>query len=299
MGNRVWWKTLVLIAIFILPACGADLHGANLTNAILDVNYNFHLFAEDDSWSLYDNSYLFFVQSRGHLPGGVFVEPNGTIYGVPTEVGNFEFRVTVYVFESYDLWDLFFYDSYYDDYTSADSEWYTLFVTESSTNSDCPSPANETTKETFVCLGSPEVETLAEDENFDLDINFFVDFQKSKEYAINVIDITIHYDDALFKIDSNFLNSQILREAATRINSTVSFDDDTPGELRIIVTGHDSNFHKSGRLMDLHFTTLQDIAAGDYDFTLTINNISSVSNNSLPTTVAVDGMLTVEEDIDP
>lgn len=284
-----------LLALFFLTSCGADLYVDTLDIALLNESYDFRLRAEDNSWELFNDSDLVFLQSSGTLPAGVYVAANGTVFGTPTEVGNFEFRVRTYAIDEGFDFDFFDYDSSYDDDVTWDDEWFTLFVTEANTNADCPPPNDKGTTETFICLGMPLAESLAQGEEFTLDVNFFVDFDKANDHAIALLDFTVFYDGSLFVPMANRLNSLSLREAATRTNATVSFDGSAAGELRVQVAGEDKTFHKSGRLMDITFTALADIVPADYEFALIIAQIESENDEaSLPATIAIDGLLTVE-----
>ncbi len=291
---------LLLAALVILgTSCGANLYEATLSIAVVDEPYSYSLTAVDEDWELFDSSDLVFSYSSGSLPSGVVVGSNGEIAGTPTELGNFEFRVTVYAIDNdwYDWWyDDCWYGCWYDDGVTEDSEWYTLFVTEDSTNEDCPSSDNETTTELYVCLGNVEVESLSESEEFVLDINYFIDFDNAEDYDIEYIEFTVYYDSDTLAIDSNDLTSQSLREAATRTNATVTFDDLEADTLTIGVTGVDKSFHKSGRFIDLPFYALADVDAGELIFDIDI--VSVISGNeetTLPTAYGIAGSLTVSE----
>ncbi len=281
----------VVFTLFIM-SCGAKLHTATLTVGVLDEPYSFYLAAEDESWDWFDQSYMVFSVTEGFLPYGIALSSNGMITGTPVEVGNFEFRATAFAID--DGWG-YYYD---DDDVTSDSEWYTLFVTEKSTNDDCPSPNSTAVTESYICLGAPRVQNLAAGESFILDANYFVEYSKANSYDIWQMDFTIEYDPTLFTINSNDLGSVSLREAATRSGATVDFITSTEGSVRVIISGVNKSFHKSGRILDLPFEALTDIPAGEHDFNLTVNSISSDnSDDNLPDTFAVQGFLTVSEDI--
>jgi hypothetical protein len=98
---------------------------------------------------------------------------------------------------------------------------------------------------------------------------------------------------------SDSLNSQILRETATRATASVTFDSSVAGELAVVVTAGDKDFHKSGRFIDIPFAALMNIEAGVYDFPITIDEITSGDSDvTLPTNIGINGDLTVNESIE-
>lgn len=288
------FNTLVLLITVLSISCGANLHVATLTTAVVNEPYNFYLSAEDESWDWFDDSTMLFGVSGGYLPAGVALSSNGVLTGTPLEIGNFEFRITAYAID--DDWGDWYYDD--DDDVTSDSEWYTLFVTERSTNGDCPNPSSTGVTEAYICLGAPEEETLVEGESFTLDINYFIEHAKAVGYDIWQLDFSISYDPSLFAVDPDYLGSNSLRETATRAGATVDFDTGTDGVVRIVLTGGHKSFHKSGRIIDLPFIALTDIPAGDYDFNLSVNGLASDNaGDNLPNTFEIDGFLSVYEDV--
>lgn len=279
-----------LLCALILPclfACGPQLNITTLSVAVVNQSYTENLAYEDSWYSVFDDVIL--TLSHGSLPPGVVLSAYGTIAGIPASVGNYEFRVTAYSIHN---------DFFDDDSVTEDSEWFTLFVTEASTNIDCPAPNDEGLEETYFCLGDISTETLAEGDSFTLDVNYYVNLWKAEDYNIHTINLSIIYDASLFTIESNRLNSTMLREAATRAGTAISFDTSIPGELRVTLQGNSKSYHKPGRLIDIPFTALQNITAGEYDFQIIVNDlVPKDSNKTLPAMTEIDGKLTVEENI--
>lgn len=291
--------TIILLGFLttIFSACGANLHITTLDVGLLNEAYTYQLMAVDDSWD-WPDTHEFVYKNASGLPDGVYVSSDGVVFGTPTEVGIYDFLVTVYsidydYFDDWDFWDDW--DSCCNDSTvTFDSEILTLFVTEANSNPACPSPADRDTQETYICIGSPEVTTLQTNEEVTLDISYHVKLDNAEDYDTDTIDFTIYYDEDLFAIDTNLLNSQLLREAATFADATVSFDDSTPGALRIVMTANGDSFLKPGRLIDLPVYALQNIDSIESPVTLTINGISSTNEKAeLPQLVEVDGSITV------
>lgn len=274
------------LLFFFTISCGNNLHSTSLKTAVLNESYYDSLFLEEDFWYWDDD--IAFVLKKGGLPPGIFLGSNGTLSGTPTAVGDFGFVVTAYTFDN----NFFDEDEVYED-----SEWFVLFVTESSTNVSCPSPGDTTTNEFHICLGSLEEESLTTGDTLTLDVNYFIDFNKASDYSIYSLEFSIYYDTENFSFPDELLTSQTLRETATRTNALVTFSKPTEGELNIRIEAQAKDLHKSGRLLDLPLTVNQDLAAGDYDFTVSILDIgSSKSDVNLPGLVEIDGVVSVEED---
>lgn len=285
---------LIIFVLFQFSACGVNLMSGRLGIAVFDKEYSEYLGADDNDWTIWGNEEMLFDLVDGSLPGGLSLSSNGEISGTPSEIGIFEFEVRAYSIEyGWNSWD-----DEYDD-VSYDDEWFTLLVTEESTNVNCPSPDDETTTETYLCVGTPSATTVAQNEAVEMDINWFFNFDEAENFNINTVDFTITYDYTYWLIDTDELNSQILREAVTEADQESSFDGNTVGQVRVILTaGEDDEFIASGRVMDLNFYAIQDIPAGEYPITITVNSIVSGSDDvSLPATMEVDGSITVEETI--
>lgn len=292
--------------IFLFTACGVQLQATNLSTSILNEYYQDSFVYSDNSWGLddlWDDDDILYAQTSGSLPSGVVIAANGQVVGTPTAVGNYEFRVTVYSIDDYDfsnfIDDVWSNDWDDDDDVDADSQWFTLFVTERSTNPSCPEPNDETTVETYVCLSAIEADTLVQDETFTLDVNYFINFDNSFDYNIERIAFTVYYDAEKFAPVAESLNSQILRETATRATASVAFNNTVPGELSVVVTAGDKDFHKSGRFIDIPFSALSNMEVGVYDFPIVIDEISSGDSEvTLPTSIGINGDLTVNESIE-
>lgn len=277
-----------VLCLVALNGCGNNLQSSSLKIALLDQAYSDNFIVSDDPFTWDANTAL--LVTSGSLPSGIDLTGNGELIGTPTQVGDFNFRVTAYSY-SYDVW------SDDGDDVDADSEWYTLFVTEANTNPLCPNPDDEVATEIFICLGTLERDNLATGSELDLDVNYFIDFNKGNGYDVFTLDFSVLYDDTNFSAVDDLLNSQILREAATRTDASVSFDSQ-PGELRVVVSASTKNLHKSGRLIDIPFTAIQDVAAGASTFTVMINSIGQQSTkNALPNFVEIDGTVTVTDGV--
>lgn len=280
---------LLLSLCHFITACGAKLKDDPLNIGVLDEEYYEALSFSDNSGAFNNNDYIFSLES-GDLPLGLTLNSDGEITGVPISLGLYAFVVKLYSID----------DGYYsDDSVATDTDNLEIFITEANTNEDCPAPNDDTTTETYICAGSGFLESLAEGESFDLDINYFVDFENSFEYEINRLSFTITYDDTYFELNENELNSQILREASDGVDATVSFNNDTAGALKItLTTDDDESFRFSGRLLDVPFYAKSDVPAGEYDFTVAITNVTSNEDDvDLPENINIDGTVTVEFDL--
>ncbi len=284
---------LCLFAAF-LSACGANLHVTNLDVALLNEDYAYQLEAVDDSWEILDKNELVFLSDSAGLPAGMYVSSDGIVFGTPEELGVYEFDVAVYAIDDFDWyeWD----ETYYDDGVTEDSETLTLLVTEPSSNSNCPSPGNRDVNEIYVCLGSLATDSFLIDEIIDLDINYFVNLDDTETLNVSFIEFSITYDSNFFALDDNMLNSQILREAATYADATVTFDNTIPGILYVQLAGSSEYFDKPGRILDLPFYAVQDVPLGSYAFTVTMEQISSETEILSATPwIGIDGSLTLVE----
>ncbi|OVE82610.1 hypothetical protein BVY03_00555 [bacterium K02(2017)] len=281
-------KILVLFIISIITTnCGIDVVQSNLSIAVLDEPYAFQLQSRDEglNWDLFDDSLQFYSQTSGYLPAGMYITSNGAVVGTPSQLGNYEFRVTLHDVD---------YSYTGDDEVYSDREWFTLFVTESSTNTACPKPNDETTKEIYLCVGDIASEELFENDEVSLDINYFIDFDFADEYAVDRISFTIFYDPTLFAIDDSRLNSLTIREAASRAQSTVHYVNTTPGELQVVIDAELFTLHKPGRLLDLPLRALRDMANESFDFNISVQEVVNLENGiSLPTIHEVHGGITI------
>lgn len=281
----------LLILILCATGCYNNLKSTSLSTAVLDKNYSDTFLVDENDWNVsWGDNQIALLVTDGSLPPGIELSGDGWLFGTPTAVGDFDFEVTAYTIH----------DSYFDDSEDdvyGDSETFTLFVTETSTNLFCPDPSNTVVTETYLCLGDLTADYLEQDDAFFLDVNYFVDFNKGGDYDIRSIDFTIFYDPDNFAPVTEYLNSQILREAATRTGATVEFTEENPGELHVVLTAQSKNLHKSGRIMDLPFYAVQNVPAGTYSFPITINSIVSGSGENLPSEFEVDGQIVVAGDV--
>lgn len=271
----------ILLILLMFSACSPNLHETTLPVAQLNESYEFALYGQDND--LWDNGSLVYEKTGGSLPNGVYVTTGGLIAGTPTELGNYEFKVTLY--------DI---DRGIDDDVDSDSEWYTLFVTEPSSNEDCPEPADLNATGISLCLGNlTSTEVLADDE-LSLDVNLFLQKTRASDYDIDYIDLTITLTEGYFYFDDSSINSNILREATTRAEGLLSYEIVADNQLRLQLSKGNKTFHKSGRLMDLPFFALSDLEEGTYDFIITVHELHSEDpDQSLPQAFEIDGSLVV------
>ncbi len=280
IGQQV--SGLILILLVITGCYGRfDLKSKTLPTAVKGSNYQYEFVIDEEGLSFLDDYYA--VLQDGNLPDGMGITYDGYLIGSPEETGSFHFRVQI--------GDVA--DSEEENESFADSEWYTLFVTEASTNSNCPQPDEENVSEIYVCLGAVEESGLAAGDSFILDLNLYINPDKLKSYALKKLVISIAYDPAQFSVDNDTLNSSVLREAATHTSTGIDFDSTTSGVLKVTLTS-EKFFSRSGRYADLPFVLATDLADGDYNFSLSIESLSSSKDNvDLPDLIDEDGLLTL------
>jgi len=285
---------LVIVVFFMLVGMNACVLGSatidqdSMPVALLDELYD-EYFDIDSNWNDFFNYDHVFYMTDGNLPAGLEVVESGRLIGIPYELGSFDFEVTVYGVD-------------YDGYTDyLDSAWFTVFVTEPSTNTNCPSPDSETITEVYVCLGDIEEEQVEEGDDLSLDLNYYVRLHSGKTYSIQKMDFTLTYDATNFSVDDETLNSSMLREAATLYDATISVDSSVAGQLQVsIQSGSVKGFRRAGRLMDIPFTALADLSQSNYDFTLEVTEVLPLRETiSLPEIIGLDGSLSVEDPIEP
>lgn len=288
---------LLCLLATVFSACGANLHVTNLDIALLNEDYAYQLEAVDDSWEILDSNELVFLSDSSGLPSGMYVSSDGFVFGAAQELGTYEFDVTVYAIDDFDWYEWDDWNEPYDDgVVTEDSETLTLLVTEASTNPNCPSPSNRDVNEIYVCLGSLATDSFGVDEIFDLDITYFINIDDAETLNVTSVGFSITYDSSLFALDDNMLNSQILREAATYADATVTFDNSTSGILYVQLDSSSEYFDKPGRILDLPFYALQDIPLGSSTFTVSMEQISSETEILLETPwLGIDGSLTLAE----
>lgn len=281
--------------ILFTTACMPEIKVEALPIGILEESYTYTFGVDDNDWdwgNWWDNESMLLGVVQGELPDGIGLSSNGELFGTPTEVGNFQFKVGAYEVSGGNIWD-----SNSDD-VDYDSEWFTLFVTEKSTNESCPNPGSSSVNDIYLCAGIIEEETIEEGDELILDINFFVNYDDGISYDITVIDFTITYDAAAFAIGDDATSGDFLREAATRQDATVDIDTSVAGQIRIILEAQTDQFHAGGRMIDLPLTALGNLAQGDYNFTITTNAITSNSDATLPDISIVNGTVSVTEGFD-
>lgn len=275
----------LICAFLLLTSCGSRLKNDPLRIGVIDEEYTEQL-SFSSSGGAFSSDEHFFTLEEGDLPDGLLLGSDGEISGFPTTLGLFEFVVKLFSID----------EGSDEDDVSSDTETFAIFVTEASTNEDCPAPNDEVVTETYICAGAGFLESLAAGDSFDLDITYFVDFAKAADYEINRITFTIAYDDTHFEIDDDELTSQILREAASVLDSAVSFTN-ADGLLTVTITTDEDALIYSGRLIDVPFIAKINVPADAYEFTTTITSITSKNDEvDLPTEVNIDGTVTVELD---
>lgn len=281
------WRILAcLVLVGVSSAscsgCGGEIQTTRLPIALLNEVYSYQLAVELD-WDVTDYSV---EQTDGDLPSGLEVDEDGEISGTPREVGLFSFEVTLYVVDSDDPIDST--ESYAD---SADLQ---IFVTEANTNNSCPSPDDETIDELYVCGGEVSIQ-LADQDSVDFDVNYYVNPDVGSALDATSLVLNITYDAALLSLDPEELSSAILREAASEVDATISFDTATAGTLMVTLeSGEGQFFRRAGRLFDLPFHVVSTAPEGEIDVVLTLESVGAEEPTSLPETIALDGTITIE-----
>lgn len=273
---------LSLVAI-LFNACSTNIKSEALPVGVLDESYSYTFDLENGG--LWSNGDLLTSLVDGQLPSGVVISANGQLTGIPNEVGNFEFKVRVYELTR----------SYDEDDISSDSEWFTLFVTENSTNANCPE-VNSTTGGLYICGGALNLTNVLAADTFDLDINFFISYADPEGIKPKSLTFLVEFDSTLFALDDQALNATILREAATRKDgTTATFNTNTAGQLLVTITAENS-FEAPGRFMNLPFRAQTDIPVGDYEFAITLQTVTDSNGSSISSDQIFDvnGSLTVE-----
>jgi len=282
-------KIFLLVLLLTQIACYSrlDIQHATLNTGLLEEYYEYD-FEVDTGWDdIWDDS-MSVQLVEGDLPDGMGISAEGLLFGDPQEVGDFEFRVAIY--------DI---DEGADSESWSDSEWFTLFITEPSTNEECPSPDDEESNEFYVCTGSIEEELVETDDEINLDVNLFVNRDNIGDFDITAFAFTITYDSTYLSLNEDDLNSGLLREAATRNEASVDFDSSTPGVLVVTIASAEDDFVRAGRILDIPFQVLSDVPDGTYAFDVTIDSVTGKEGATLPEAIAIDGELTVgstEED---
>lgn len=289
--RSLFFNILGFIICSVTSSCylgWTELKDQTLETAIINEPYSHNLKTAHHNWGVGWRDDHFLKQTSGDIPDGLGVTSGGNIVGTPLAKGEFKFRVSVFSFEE-GLFEE-------DEVETEDSAWFILFVTEASTNADCPLPSNVDVTELHLCLGTLTKTAVKIDEEVELDVNYYINLSQadSANHDVNQIAMTITYDATSFSLDDAKLNSQLLQEAATRTAATVTFVNN-PGELKVEMTAVDKPFLRPGRLMNIPFKAIKDLDQASYAFTLT-NPIYTPSDPDmiLPATVAVDGSLTVE-----
>lgn len=294
--RSLFFSILGFIICSVTSSCylgWTELKDQTLETAIINEPYSHNLKTAHHNWGVGWRDDHFLKQTSGDIPDGLGVTSGGNIVGTPLAKGEFKFRVSVFSFEE-GLFDE-------DEVETEDSAWFILFVTEASTNGNCPLPSNVDVTELHLCLGTLTKTEVKNDEEVALDINYYVNSSQadSANYDVNQMAMTITYDATSFSMDDAKLNSQLLAEAATRTEATVTFTNN-PGELHVELTAVKKPFLRPGRLMNIPFKAIKDLDQTSYTFTLTSTTYTqSDPDMILPASVALDGELTVETPATP
>ncbi len=270
--------------LFFLTSC--TIGSVNLTHNSLQVALVDELYEDyldmDVNWNNFFNVDVGLYVTAGDLPWGLEVTDGGRILGIPRELGSYDFKITAYAFDYYGASDYL------------DSAWYTLFITEASTNPDCASPDSVDHSDIFLCLGELDLTDVRAGDYLTLDLNYYVDPRKADSYAITEISFSIYYDETLFSFDDVGLISGQLREAAYESEATISFDTSTLGVLGVTLFSDTDTFRRPGRLLDLSLLSLSDLLEGQYDLILTDISLTTENDASaLPAITEVDGLLNI------
>lgn len=282
------WMFPVLF-LFSISCAKADLKAERLPTAVVGQIYNYGVSVEvEDLW----NDYYYTEFNSGDLPDGVDVSSWGRFYGIPTEPGIYYFNLSAFSVVRQNDDDFFFWDDdYYYDYVNArDSEIFMLFVTESSTNVECPVP-NDLTGPSTLCLGNIDKSSLAENETAILDINlFFADGLRTTE-TLTDLTITISYSPDFFEPDLNTFDSQWVREVLDVAGATVDVDVPEDGVLVLNIRAAGNILERSGRTFDIPFVARGNLSPGDYAFEATM--VSADNSELAGGAVVLPGQVTV------
>lgn len=289
---RSYLKSLVAL-LFIAPvfvACSVEVQVEPLPVALLGETYSYTFDIDDNSWDWWGDNDMVLTLAAGELPDGVEIASSGRLYGTPEEVGNFHFKAGAYSID----------EGWGDDEVDYDSEWFTLFVTERSTNDGCPGP-NDSDATLYMCVGDIEAEAdedtgLSAGSEVTVDITYFVNFDDGIDYDITSITFTLFYDSTSFSLGDGVTGDDILREAATRQEATVDIDTSVAGQITVRVEAGIDQFMAGGRFADIPFVANLDLAPEEYNFSLRVDEMHSGSDQTLPTIHVINGAVTVVEE---
>lgn len=257
------WMFPVLF-LFSISCAKADLKAERLPTAVVGQIYDHSVsVAVEDLW----NDYYYTEFNSGDLPGGVDVSSRGQFYGIPAEPGIYYFNLSAYSVVRKHNDDFFFWgnDYYYDYVNARDSQIFMLFVTESSSNVECPLPS-ALAGLSALCLGNIDKSSLAENETAILDINLFFDDELRKTKILTDLTITLSYDPDFFEPDLNTFDSQWVREVLDVAGATVDVDVPEAGILILNIRAAGNLLERSGRILDIPFVARGAIPPGDYGF---------------------------------
>jgi len=283
-----WLSRYTLLFCLFLASCqlgSVNIYHHDLQIAVVDDLYEDY-FNADTSWNDYFNYGHRYYQTGGQLPSGIEVTNSGRLIGIPRSLGGYNFEVSVYGInlDGSEDW--------------IDSAWYTLFVTQESTNESCPQVDEENVSELYLCLGQIQKATLREGDLINFDVTFFVQQKYRSDYQISTIDYKIVYDPESFEPVSDSLNSSLLKEVANYADASIHFEP-AEGELAVSVSAGDKKYLSwSGRLMTLPFRVKKDLSETSYPFVLNILSMDSLKENvDLPEMIDLDGRLDIDDPV--
>lgn len=289
---------LVLIPL-LLSACGArDIIQHRMPSAIVNEYFQYS-FDVESNWTDWSYDSHFFKITDGDMSPGMDITSRGNLMGIPLTTGVYDFKVAVYGVDD-DWWDWEDDDWLFDDDDTdwLDSEWFTLFVTDASSNADCPLPSSTGQTELYICAGTVTKEVLAAGDSFDLDLNFHVDPENSRNYLVSGFSFTISYDPTLFAFEANDLSTNTFSDLPKLYEASATFDDNKAGLLTITLTTGNEDWHQAGRLLNIPVQVLTDMPAGTTLFTVGEVSITTMEKSTAtPTFKGINGSITVERSL--
>ncbi len=285
--------TLLILSILFAANCAPTpaLYSEKIPIALVDEDYSYQFEAVVNG----DRDRLSYEIIDGDLPEGFTLITEGELTGKAsaTQTGLYSVNVA----STYDVSDFVEFmsgvgmimdvacdiDSECDneDTSSHSRDTFELFVTEPSSNPSCPLPDDETTTGLYICLGELTADDLDSENNLILDVTLFEGYEAAEDSELSQIDLELAYDSAVFEVDQDQMNQDILRESAGYTESTIQIDAATPGIISISLTAQDKSFSMSGRLLDipLHLIEAPE-AVSDLSLSVTVDTEVTIINGS-------------------
>lgn len=287
--------TLTILSTLFTINCAPmpELYSEKLPIALIDQEYSYQFEAVVDG----DPDRLSYELMNGSLPEGFAFTSEGALTGTSALTGVYSFDVNA-IYDVSDFVEVMSgigmimevaceVDSDCDNIDSSDyhsHDTFELFITEASTNSVCPLPDDESTSGYYFCLGELTANDLDSENNLILDVTLFEGFEEAKDSEHTEIELELTYDSAIFEVDQDKMNKDILREAADYTAAQIQINAATPGTIMISLTAQDKSFSMSGRLLDIPLRLLQaPEATSDFSIAVSVDtNVTVISGSYSP-----------------